>query len=128
MARELTSTLALTVGYVGSRGVHEPYRVDNIDMVIPTFTSAGLSVALWARRNAGRYVRAGFLQTDGSRPIQSSKVNPNFGRINATLWQANSFYDAMQVDVAKRVSHGIQFHVAYTFGQEHRHALCLGSR
>ena len=41
VARELTSTLALTVGYVGSRGVHEPYRVDNIDMVIPTATSAG---------------------------------------------------------------------------------------
>ena len=42
---------------------------------------------------------------------------PNFGRINATLWQANSFYDAMQVDVAKRVSHGIQFHAAYTWGK-----------
>ena len=41
VARELTSTLALTVGYVGSRGVHQPYRVDNIDMVLPTLTSAG---------------------------------------------------------------------------------------
>ena len=45
------------------------------------------------------------------------KVNPNFGRINATLWQANSFYDALQVDLAKRASHGIQFHVAYTWGK-----------
>jgi hypothetical protein len=94
VARELTSTLALTVGYVGSRGIHQPYRVDNIDMVIPTLTSAGY---LW--------------------PISGTKLNPNFGRINATLWQANSFYDAMQVDVAKRVSHGIQFHGAYTWGK-----------
>jgi hypothetical protein len=94
VARELTSTLALTVGYVGSRGVHQPYRVDNIDMVLPTLTSAGY---LW--------------------PISGSKVNPNFGRINGTLWQANSFYDAMQVDVAKRASHGIQFHGAYTWGK-----------
>ena len=34
----------------------------------------------------------------------SETLNPNFGRINATLWQASSFYDAMQVDLAKRVS------------------------
>ena len=96
VARELTSTLALTVGYVGSRGIHQPYRVDNIDMVLPTLTEAGYQ---WP--------------TPGSGSILNSK----FGRINATLWQANSFYDAMQVDVAKRVSHGIQFHGAYTWGK-----------
>jgi hypothetical protein len=96
VARELTSTLALTVGYVGSRGIHQPYRVDNIDMVLPTLTSAGY---LWPIPGSG------------------TVLNPKFGRINATLWQANSFYDAMQVDVAKRVSHGIQFHGAYTWGK-----------
>ncbi len=96
VARELTSTLALTVGYVGSRGVHEPYRVDNIDMVLPTLTQEGY---LWPIPGTG------------------SKLNPNFGRVNASLWQANSFYDAMQVDVAKRASHGFTFHVAYTWGK-----------
>jgi hypothetical protein len=96
VARELTSTLALTVGYVGSRGVHQPYRVDNIDMVLPTLTPAGY---LWPI------------------PDTAPKFNPNFGRINATLWQANSFYDAMQVDVAKRASHGFTFHAAYTWGK-----------
>src|ERR1700676_919332 len=35
LARELSSTLAATVGYVGSRGDHQPYRMDNIDMVLP---------------------------------------------------------------------------------------------
>jgi Carboxypeptidase regulatory-like domain len=94
VARELTSTLALTVGYVGSRGVHQPYRVDNIDMILPTLTSAGY---LW--------------------PVAGTRLNPNFGRVDATLWQANSFYDAMQVDVAKRVSHGFTFHGAYTWGK-----------
>jgi hypothetical protein len=96
VARELTSTLALTVGYVGSRGIHQPYRVDNIDMVLPTFTLEGY---LWPIPNT------------------APKLNPNFGRINATLWQANSFYDAMQVDVAKRASHGFTFHAAYTWGK-----------
>jgi hypothetical protein len=96
IARELTSTLSLTIGYVGSRGVHLPYRVDNIDMVLPTLTPAG-------------YV---FPPT-----AASTTLNPNFGRINSILWQASSFYHALQVDVAKRVSHGIELHGAYTFSK-----------
>ena len=96
VARELSRTLSVTLGYVGSRGVHQPYRVDNIDMVLPTLTTAG-------------YVFP---------PISTSqKLNPNFGRIDATLWQANSFYNALQADVTKRVSHGFEFHGAYTWGK-----------
>ena len=96
VARELSSTLSVTLGYVGSRGVHQPYRVDNIDMVLPRLTSIG-------------YVFP---------PVSTSKkLNPNFGRIDATLWQANSFYDALQADIAKRVSHGVEFHAAYTWGK-----------
>jgi hypothetical protein len=117
VARELTSTLALTVGYVGSRGVHQPYRVDNIDMVLPTLSSAGY---LWpcGPDKTGASCAVGFLPTGTqANPIASSKVNPNFGRINGTLWQANSFYDAMQVDIAKRMGHGFTFHGAYTWGK-----------
>ena len=117
VARELSSTLALTVGYVGMRGVHLPYRVDNIDMVAPTLTSVGY---MWpcGPDGSGNPCAAGFLPSGTqAAPVPSSKLNPNFGRINATLWQANSFYHAMQVDLAKRVAHGIQFHVAYTFGK-----------
>ena len=96
VARELTPTLAFTVGYVGSRGVHLPYRVDNIDMVLPTLIS-------------GRYIFP---------PISTSQtLNPNFGRITSTLWQASSFYDALQADIAKRISHGFEFHLAYTWGK-----------
>jgi hypothetical protein len=118
VARELSSTLAVTVGYVGSRGVHLPYRMDNIDMVLPT----GLSPAgyLWpcGPDGKGNPCAAGFLPTGTqSNPIPSAVLNPNFGRIDSTLWQANSFYDALQADFAKRVSHGIQFHAAYTWGK-----------
>jgi hypothetical protein len=96
IARELTSTLSLTIGYVGSRGVHLPYRVDNIDMVLPTLTPTG-------------YV---FPPT-----ATSSTLNPNFGRINSTIWQANSFYHALQADMTKRVSRGVELHAAYTLGK-----------
>jgi hypothetical protein len=96
IARELTSTLSVTVGYVGSRGVHLPYRIDNIDMVLPTLGPTG-------------YV---FPPT-----ATSTTLNPNFGRINSTLWQASSFYHALQADIAKRVSHGVEVHGAYTWGK-----------
>ena len=118
VARELSSTLAVTVGYVGSRGVHQPYRMDNIDMVLPAALRP--EGYLWPTPGTAPPVTSTTC-TDGSGPTPTGcpwpTLNPNFGRINATLWQAHSFYDAMQVDVAKRASHGIQFHGAYTFGK-----------
>src|SRR3982074_870222 len=96
IARELTSTLSLTIGYVGSRGVHLPYRIDNIHIVLPSITPSG-------------YV---FPPT-----ATSSTLNPNFGRINSTLWRANSFYHALQTDMSKRVSRGVELHAAYTWGK-----------
>jgi Carboxypeptidase regulatory-like domain/TonB-dependent Receptor Plug Domain len=116
LARELSSTLAVTLGYVGSRGVHQPYRMDNIAMVLPQTSPAGY---LWpCGADGGDPCVAGFLPSGTqSSPVPSVALNPNFGRINATLWQANSFYNALQADLAKRVSHGFQFHAAYTFGK-----------
>lgn len=96
VARELSSTLAVTVGYVGSRGVHQPYRMDNIDMVLPALTAAGYIFPPAAT---------------------SQTLNPNFGRISGVLWRADSYYDGLQADVAKRVSHGIEFHAAYTWSK-----------
>ena len=118
VARELSSTLAVTVGYVGSRGVHQPYRMDNIDMVLPALTPAGYLWPCGPNGTPGVTCAVGFLPSGTeAAPKPSGTLNPNFGRVDGTLWQAHSFYDAMQVDVAKRVSHGIQLHGAYTFGK-----------
>jgi hypothetical protein len=118
VARELSSTLALTVGYVGSRGIHQPYKVDNIDMVLPTqLTPAGYIWPCGPDGN-GNPCASGFLPTGTqANPVASTVLNPSFGRIGADLWQGNSFYDALQADLTKRVSHGIQFHAAYTWGK-----------
>ncbi len=95
-SREIPAGLILTIGYVGSRGVHQPFRVDNFDMVLPTLTSAGYLFP----------------------PAPSSqKLNPNFGRVTGMLWQANSFYNALQMVITKKVSHGLQVRGAYTWGK-----------
>jgi hypothetical protein len=96
VARELASNLVATVGYVGSRGVHQPFKVDNFDMVLPTLAAAGYLFPPTAN---------------------SQRLNPNFGRVGGTLWQGNSFYDALQVDMTKRSSHGIELRAAYTWGK-----------
>jgi len=96
LAEQISSTWVATVGYVGSRGVHLPYRLDNINMVLPTLTAVGYLYPL---------------------VTTSQTLNPNFGRLTAMLWQANSFYDALQADLTKKVTHGIEFHVAYTWGK-----------
>ncbi|MGH9357149.1 MAG: hypothetical protein ACRD10_13555, partial [Terriglobia bacterium] len=96
VAQQLSPGLVATVGYLGSRGVHMPYRMDNIDMVLPTPTPAGYLYP----------------------PLATSQtLNPNYGRISGNLWQANSFYDALEADVTKRLGHGVQFHAAYTWGK-----------
>src|SRR5881296_499997 len=95
-SREIPAGIILTIGYVGSRGVHQPFRVDNFDMVLPTLTPAGYLFP----------------------PVSSSqKLNPNFGRVTGMLWQANSFYDALQMVITKKVSHGLQVRGAYTWGK-----------
>jgi len=96
LERELARGLTATLGYVGSRGVHQPYRQDNFDMVLPTLTPAGYLFPPAAT---------------------SQTLNPNFGRISGTLWQANSFYHALQAVITKNLSRGVQFHGAYTWSK-----------
>src|SRR5439155_209268 len=79
-ARQISSGLVVTLGYVGSRGVHLPYRDENFDMVLPALTPAG------------------YLFPPAPN---SQKLNLGFARITGMLWQANSFYDALHVVITK---------------------------
>lgn len=95
--RELASNLTATIGYIGSHGVHQPFRVDDANMVQPTLTSAGY---LWPN------------------PIGSGTVlNPNVGPIKYLNWAGSSFYDALILGIEKRLSHGLQIHGSYTWGK-----------
>ncbi len=91
---QLTSNLAAMVAYVGSRGVHQPFRVDEADLAIPTKTSAGY---LW--------------------PIDDSLINPNFGSIRGMFYQGRSYFNALELQLAKRMSHGFQVQGTFTWGK-----------
>jgi hypothetical protein len=93
--RAIAPQTSITVAYVGSRGVHLPYRTDDADIVIPTQTSAGL---LWP-------------STPGVQ------INPNVGRIDRLAFDADSYYNALQVGVEKKMSHGLQLQGSFTWGK-----------
>jgi hypothetical protein len=94
---EIAPNLTAMVAYVGSRGVHQPFRADDMNDVLPTLTSAGF---LWPS------------------PIGSGTVlNPNVGRIDTIQWTNNSSYNALQAQITKRFSHGFQVQGSYTWGR-----------
>jgi Carboxypeptidase regulatory-like domain/TonB-dependent Receptor Plug Domain len=96
--RELGANVTAMVGYVGSRGVHQPFRSDSsFDSVIPTPTSAGY---LWPS------------------PVGSGTLlNTNFSEFTGLVWAGNSFYDALEVGIQKRMSRGLQLQGSYTWGK-----------
>jgi hypothetical protein len=95
--RQLTRDLTATLGYVGSRGVHQPERVDDANIVMPTPTPAGY---VWP-----------------SPAGSGTRVNPNYGEIRSMQWDGNSFYDALQVNLTQRLAHGFQVRGSYTWGR-----------
>jgi len=95
--REVSSGLTVTVAYLGSRGVHNPFIADDANMVLPTITSAGY---LWPNPTTNPQV-----------------INPNWGDIDILQWDDGSFYEALEAQVTKRLSHGFQIGGSYTWGK-----------
>jgi hypothetical protein len=115
--RALTPSLTATLGYVGSRGVHMPYRTDDLDMVLPTKTSAGY---LWpcGPNGKGDPCGVGFLPTGTQlSPVSSVPLNPKFGSMRGMLYQGMSYYNALQAQVVKNMSHGVQIQGAFTWAK-----------
>ncbi|HEX6502089.1 MAG TPA: carboxypeptidase regulatory-like domain-containing protein [Terriglobales bacterium] len=95
--QELAKSLSALVGYVGSRGVHQPFRVEDADIVMPVSTPKGY---LWP-----------------APPGSGTRLNLNSGRITAGFWNGNSYYDALQVQVKKTIGRSSHLNGSYTWGK-----------
>lgn len=94
--REFARDLSAMVGYVGSRGIHQPFRVEDVDIVLPTFTPQGY---LWP-----------------SPAGSGTRLNLNAGRITAGYWNGDSYYNALQAQIKKKIPHG-SLEGSYTWGK-----------
>jgi hypothetical protein len=95
--RTLARDLSGMVAYVGSHGVHNPFRTDDINMVLPTATAAGY---LWPS------------------PVGSGAVlNSNAGQIRALFWEGTSTYNALQLQIRRNMRRGFQIEGAFTWSK-----------
>ena len=92
--RQVAPSLTLTLGYVGSHGVHLLMRGDDGNMTIPTLTSAGYLF-----------------------PLGGPQINQALGVIRYVYWNTSSNYNGVHVNLEKRFSHGFQAQFAYTFAK-----------
>jgi hypothetical protein len=122
MQQQLTPTLSAMVAYVGSRGIHQPFKVDEADLVIPTKTPYGY---LWPKVDVfGNIYSPGLCAgTDLNGPADDAScappnpINPNFGAIRGVFYEGHSYYNALEAQLAKRMSHGLQVQGTFTWGK-----------
>jgi hypothetical protein len=95
--REFGRDFTAMVAYVGSHGVHQVFRADDVNMVLPTKTPSGYA---WPT------------------PVGSGQLlNPAVGQISALVWTDSTVYNTLEAELTKRMSHGVQAQVAYTWGK-----------
>jgi len=95
--RQLTPSVTVTAGYVGSHSVHLPFKTDDEDMVLPTLTSAGY---LWPF------------------PVGSgTKLNTNVGAVVTSIYDTEAHYEGVIAEVKKTFSHGFQVQGSFTHGK-----------
>jgi hypothetical protein len=105
----LTPNLAAMVAYVGSRGVHQPFRVDEANLQLPIVTSAGY---LWPQVDVNGNLTSG--PNAGTAP---TPLNVNFSSIRGMFYKGRSYYNALETQLAKRMSHGFQAQGTFTWAK-----------
>ncbi|HYR91200.1 MAG TPA: TonB-dependent receptor [Terriglobia bacterium] len=112
--RELPWDMAATVSYVGNRGTHL-YRRTEGNPLIPAGTPG-------VDANGNRVCRnAGPVAFDPTGPKcwlgTETRVNRNWDAASRIQSDSNSFYNALQVQLRKRLGRGLQFQGSYTYSK-----------
>jgi len=96
--QQIGSDLVATIAYAGSRGIHQPFQLQDVNIVLPASkTEAGY---LWP-------LPAG----------SGTRINPKAGQITGLLWDSSSFYHALQTHLALRMTKNLQFGASYTWAR-----------
>jgi hypothetical protein len=100
--RQLNRTLALTVGYVGSVGVHLAHSIYDNNQVTPDRVQVINSHYVFPIPPAGQAIQ---------------KTNGNFGQIRSLDWYGHSTYHSLQANLVQRPIRGLSYQIAYTFSK-----------
>jgi hypothetical protein len=111
--QNLNSNTVLRVAYVGSFGYHGLVSVD--PNTIPTAICA--SAAGCAAGGIGAATARSTVPQGAQYIPVGSRPNPSVGAGFFWYTQGNSRYNALQADVARRITRGLQFRANYTFSK-----------
>ena len=116
--RQLPGNSALSVSYVGSRGINLYSEIEENPFVPSSFSNG---VPVW-----DPYICNGVLSAyqPAPPPAPQCPANPAYHRVNPA-WSSSiadntnsaSWYNALQVVATKRLSKGLQFQAAYTYSK-----------
>ena len=106
--QQITKYLSTLVAYVGSRGVHQPFRADDMNTVLPC------NVKMQPGCPPAPLLTGLFWPS----PIASGTViNPNFGQTAGFRWGGDSYFDALEFQLNSMISHQLQSQLAFTWGK-----------
>jgi hypothetical protein len=108
--RQITPNTSLTVAYAGSRALHNPFQTDTLNTCFPTKTDAG-----WLFPAAGcPAMTTPCVPATGI--VSGQFVNPCVSGLElSTGFFGSASYNSLQVNFAKKISHGFQYEVSFTW-------------
>jgi Carboxypeptidase regulatory-like domain/TonB dependent receptor len=114
--QQLPWGMAMTVGYVGSRGWHLMQTKEGDPPVAVGTDAEGLPIyGCW---NSTRTATAS-LTPVGACPAgftnSGPRLNPAFSEVWRSAASGDSYFNSLQAQVLKRISQGLQFQLAYTW-------------
>jgi hypothetical protein len=108
--QQITPSVAAMVAYVGSRGVHQPFKADETDLVVPTLSPYGY---LWPQVDVNGNLTTG----PNAGLLPPATINPNYGSIRGLFYRGHSYYNAFEGQLSKRMSHGFQVQGVFTWSK-----------
>jgi hypothetical protein len=99
--RQLATDLSVTLGYVGSHGVHLMMRGDDGNMTGAPGTAQPEMTTPYGYEFPGG----------------GAQVNPTMGVIRYIFWNTGSNYNALNVNIDKKFAKGYQFQISYTYSK-----------
>ncbi len=113
--RELTTNTALTIGYVGSHGYHEILGIDGNEpfpVICPAAPCPAVYPSTFPAPLAGSPIPAGtYYEPSAGKP------NPALNNTWTYFSEADSSYEALQIDVTRRFAAGLVLRGAYTWSK-----------
>ena len=129
--QQLPGSMALSVAYAGSRGINL-MQLHELNPVIPnSIPSGGICVGAPSGTTSNLssqfdgsatscYLPAAPLGVVNTNPNLSARRNVAFGGVTGMPAAGNSHYNALQINLNKRMIKGLQFQSAYNLVKAHR--------